>query len=78
MLLSVSAQNNLWLRSEVKFVVGDAAKLPAILKALKGFKGSLKGITYWGKAAPDVIKVGSSPLLLLPLLLSYPWLQSTV
>lgn len=50
------------LCSEVKFVVGDAAKLPAVLKALKGFKGSLKGIAYWGKAAPDVIKVSKLPL----------------
>jgi hypothetical protein len=60
---------NLWLCSEVKFVVGDAAKLPAILKALKGFNGSLKGITYWGKAAPEAIKVGNILLLVLLLLL---------
>lgn len=39
------------------FVVGDAAKLPAVLKALKKFKGKLLGLAYWGTADPQVIKV---------------------
>jgi long-subunit acyl-CoA synthetase (AMP-forming) len=43
--------------AEIKFVVGNAAKLPAVLKALKGFKGQLKGIAYWGTAPADVVKV---------------------
>jgi hypothetical protein len=43
--------------SEVRFVVGNASKLPAVLKALKKFKGQLKGIAYWGTATPDVVKV---------------------
>jgi hypothetical protein len=38
-------------------VVGNAAKLPAVLKALKNFKGQLKGIAYWGTAPADVVKV---------------------
>lgn len=39
-------------------MVGNAAKLPAVLAALKKFKGQLKGIAYWGTASADVVKVG--------------------
>lgn len=43
-------------------MVGDASKLPAVLKALKKFKGQLKGIAYWGTATPDVVKVSTCVL----------------
>ena len=43
-------------------MVGDASKLPAVLKALKKFKGQLKGIAYWGTATPDVVQVSTCVL----------------
>lgn len=54
--------------AEIKFVVGNAAKLPCVLKALKGFKGQLKGIAYWGTAPADVVKVRERDLTTLALL----------
>jgi hypothetical protein len=43
--------------SELKLVVADAAKLPALLKALPEFKGELLAVVYWGSAADDVLQV---------------------
>lgn len=38
-------------------MVADAAKLPALLKALPEFKGELLAVVYWGSAADDVLQV---------------------
>lgn len=46
-----------WFCSEVKFVVGDGAKLPALVKALKNLKGKLVAVAYWGTASADSIQV---------------------
>jgi len=57
-VLGVTALNaGVWCCSEVKFVVGDGAKLPALVKALKNLKGKLVGVAYWGTASADSIQV---------------------
>lgn len=38
---------------EVKFIVAAASKLPLVLKALPAFKGTLRGVVYWGPGAAD-------------------------
>lgn len=43
--------------SEVKLVVANASKLPALLKAMPKFEGQLLGVVYWGEAADDAVKV---------------------
>lgn len=43
--------------SEAKFVVAAGAKLAGLAKSLKGVKGQLLGVAYWGEAPQEAQNV---------------------
>jgi long-subunit acyl-CoA synthetase (AMP-forming) len=43
--------------SETKFVVAAGSKLAGLAKSLKGFKGKLLGVAYWGPAPEEAKQV---------------------
>jgi long-chain acyl-CoA synthetase len=43
--------------SETKFVVAAGSKLAGLAKSLKGFKGKLLGVAYWGDAPEEAKQV---------------------
>ncbi|KAF8060014.1 LACS4 [Scenedesmus sp. PABB004] len=58
--LGESAIEYVLSHSETRFVVAQGAKLPGLAKALRGFKGELLGVAYWGDAPDGAVEAVSA------------------